>query len=336
MNIKNFLIDNYTWLIVILIITIITIIGFLADKNSKNKQKKEQNDTENELPPLMPIQNMDAGQLNNQREMQYQQLESIQSQANNNMGIMYSNENKQMPQPNQLQNISNNQELVGTNNVNLTEENQQTVINTTTPIDVTAMNSPQKVEKIAQHVLEEPIYQPLSEQTTNISQETIPNFSNVQNTNQDISQSINNNLSQNNSNVIGASGVTLQPIQQQIIDKPIVENTPNYNGTTSMPKSTENHNINYGMNLAQPMSNFNQNNATIPRPIPEPKPINAQPIMQNLHSNGQTISQSNYNGMTQQRPAAEPMNQQPTMQNQTITPQPISFVFGPQNNNQKM
>ena len=39
MNIKDFLIDNYIWIIVIILITIITIIGFLADRKKEIMKK---------------------------------------------------------------------------------------------------------------------------------------------------------------------------------------------------------------------------------------------------------------------------------------------------------
>ena len=39
MNIKEFLIDNYIWIIVVIVLLIITIIGFLADKK-KGKDPK--------------------------------------------------------------------------------------------------------------------------------------------------------------------------------------------------------------------------------------------------------------------------------------------------------
>ena len=40
MNIKNFLIDNYIYIIIVIVLIIITIIGFLADKK-KSSEKKE-------------------------------------------------------------------------------------------------------------------------------------------------------------------------------------------------------------------------------------------------------------------------------------------------------
>lgn len=39
MNIKDFLIDNYIWILVVILLSIITIIGFLADKKKGKKEK---------------------------------------------------------------------------------------------------------------------------------------------------------------------------------------------------------------------------------------------------------------------------------------------------------
>ena len=41
MNIKDFLIDNYIWIIVVIVLIIITIIGFLADKKKEKGTKEE-------------------------------------------------------------------------------------------------------------------------------------------------------------------------------------------------------------------------------------------------------------------------------------------------------
>lgn len=40
MNIKEFLLDNYIWIIVVILLSIITVIGFLADKKKTPKKKK--------------------------------------------------------------------------------------------------------------------------------------------------------------------------------------------------------------------------------------------------------------------------------------------------------
>lgn len=56
MNIKEFLLDNYIWIIVVILLTIITVIGFLADKK-KNKKEKASN-TNN-----VPNQGMNPGNI---------------------------------------------------------------------------------------------------------------------------------------------------------------------------------------------------------------------------------------------------------------------------------
>ena len=43
MNIKEFLLDNYIWILVVILLSIITIIGFLADKKKGPKKSKQNN-----------------------------------------------------------------------------------------------------------------------------------------------------------------------------------------------------------------------------------------------------------------------------------------------------
>ena len=43
MNIKEFLLDNYIWILVVILLSIITVIGFLADKNRGGKTGKQKN-----------------------------------------------------------------------------------------------------------------------------------------------------------------------------------------------------------------------------------------------------------------------------------------------------
>ena len=49
MNIKDFLIENYIWILVVILLCIITVIGFLADKK-KTKKEKIKKEIENETP----------------------------------------------------------------------------------------------------------------------------------------------------------------------------------------------------------------------------------------------------------------------------------------------
>lgn len=307
MNIKDFLIDNYIWIIAILSITIITIIGFLADKNSKNKPKKEKNNAPNEAPIQGTIQNVNNQPMNNMTgAVQYQPpVEPIQSPINNNMGMVYNNnDNNQMAQLNQNLNTPNNQVISGVNNMNIMGENQSMINNTTIPTDVNMINNPQPVETLIPNIQEAPVYQPLSEQKPNIPAQPAYNFS-------------------NNVNTMPMGGT---PVVQPTIQETTIEPTPSYNQPINPSMLPENNT--YGMN-ATPMSNYNQNIATIPTPvstIQTPQPVNPQHIMPNSYNNVQSIPQPN----------VEPMSQQAPAQNQTTTPQPLNFVFGPQNNNPNM
>ena len=328
MNIKDFLIDNYIWIIVILLITIITIIGFLADKNNKNKQKKEQDNKTNVVPGTIPMQNINAGQINNQGVMQYQQAQQVipvQNQMNNNTGIVYNNENNQLQQMNQPQNIPNNQELMNVNTMNVMADNQPITSNTTIPTDVNLMNNIYPVENQSQNVQGELRYQPLSEQTPNVPPQPIPNIFNMTNNNPEMQTPNNSGLNQNSPNII-PTVVAPQPMPQQVVEQPMMEQTLNYNPQPSMPMSMENNN-NYGSNMNQTMSNFNQNDTT----ITNQSSAMPQPIIQNSYNNGQP----NYGGMMPQ-PGTEPTVQSQISQAQTTIPQPINFVFGAQNNNQNM
>ena len=46
MNIKDFLLDNYIWIVVVIILCIITVIGFLADKTRTKKEKQNSNNNQ--------------------------------------------------------------------------------------------------------------------------------------------------------------------------------------------------------------------------------------------------------------------------------------------------
>ena len=117
MNIKDFLLDNYIYIIIVIVLIIITIIGFLADK--KKSGAKNTAPTENTNPGYNP--NV-GGQINyqpgtmpspgmNQMAPGNMQLNNVASMPaapvepmNNNMGVMPQPVNNQpnmvgMPQP---------------------------------------------------------------------------------------------------------------------------------------------------------------------------------------------------------------------------------------------
>lgn len=312
MNIKDFLIDNYIWIIVIILITIITIIGFLADKKKGGKKNKD-----------VPVSNtnVNSGQpVNNMGPIQYQPpVDQMQNQVNNNMGMNFNNNlNNTVADPmNQMNNMQSNQNLSNVNNMNSMQPEQQIV--STVPTGINQMNNPQPVENVTPIAPQEPMYQPLSEQPV-IQPQPVPNFSNMQN-NQSMPQGTDNGLNPNMLNALPTSQV-MQPepevvmptqgIQQPIQNQNMVQ-TPNYNIPTPMQQPVDNNNFGN-------MPNFNQNNTTIPQPVsqvPTPQPVNPQPIMQDSFNVGQMPQ-------TMNQPA------------QPATNQPINFVYGPQNNNQNM
>lgn len=96
MNIKEFLIANYIWILVIILLAIVTIIGFLAEKNKSDKKEKKK---ENESPQqvnMQPEQIMNnqpnnqvtyQGQVPNQHEQmtRVNQMVTPDMQQNNQM-----------------------------------------------------------------------------------------------------------------------------------------------------------------------------------------------------------------------------------------------------------
>ena len=93
MNIKQFLLDNYIWILVVLLLLIITIIGFLADK--KRGSKKKQDAESNQTGP-MPLNNdVPQAPINYQPTPEQQQM------------VNPTNANAQMP-INQNMNLGNN------------------------------------------------------------------------------------------------------------------------------------------------------------------------------------------------------------------------------------
>ncbi|MBQ2872374.1 MAG: hypothetical protein IJE89_00020 [Bacilli bacterium] len=305
MNIKDFLIDNYIWIIVILLITIITIIGFLADKKKGDKNKDTSQPANS---------NMNAGAMNNPQPMQYQQINGLENTiANNNQQQNYVN-----PMPPVQNNIAPN---IG--NVTV-----QPVVTEPTPVPVNVvptnnmsqMNNPMPVENVIPQVEQESMYQPLSEQKPMIAPQSTPSFGEAVN---NIQQPVNQNTPQN----IVPTPINMIPGQINnslpMAPEPMINQMPNYNVSNNIPQMV-NDNV-------QMVSSMNQN-VTIPQPmnpttIPTPQPVQPQPIITESYNNQQTMSQPNYN---------QPMPQSHIENTVNQSSQPINFVYGPQNNNQNM
>ena len=302
MTIKEFLIENYIWLIVIILITIITVIGFLADKSKGNTEPKEKtNKKKNKESSPPPVQN----------------------QENSSTNLIYNNNDMQNNQVNQsMQNIQNNQEIANGNNI----ENQTESINNN------IMNN-QQMSDMPMPKQEE--IKPLSEQKPNIPPQPVPNYSNMSN-NRQMMNPINNNFNGNMQNYNQNNGTIPSQVMPthasvQVNSQPMMANpmnngmNQNYNNQMK-PQQPVNNNFNGNM------QNYNQNNATIPSPvmpIPAPMPVNPQPIMYNAYNQTQSV------GAPLQNQPLPNMNSQ--QQSNNPTPQnPVNFVFGPQNNNQNM
>ena len=323
MNIKDFLIENYIWILVIILITIVTIIGFLADKK-KNGKKNEKQPVQTPNNNIQPANNVAPIQYNNQ------QLVPNPMNNNANLDMTANNFNNQMTQLNQVNNMQN---LNNGNNINTNMTPVEPISTTPVSINTNMINNPSPVENIVPNVNPEPMYQPLSEQKPIFSPRPIPNYDNTQNNNQEMINPIENSLSSNNLNVIPPMGQfnfnqtnqTPEPTQPE----PTVNPIPNFNNIqSSMPTPTNNNSMN--------IPNYGQNNQTIPEPInviPTPQPVTPQSIMSNVYNNGPVIQPNNYN---QQMPQQTINQQQAPAQPNIAANQPINFVYGPQSNNQNM
>ena len=97
MNIVDFLIANYHWILAIILLTIITIIGFLADKKKNDKKKEDKTPKKKTAKNDMTIK---------QQSMQYQP--EIQNQTETQQPMMPNNINNINSGP-MNQNLNTNQ-----------------------------------------------------------------------------------------------------------------------------------------------------------------------------------------------------------------------------------
>lgn len=299
MNIKEFLIDNYIWIIVIILITIITIIGFLADKKKSSKKNEE-------VPMQNPNNNVNNQPVNNLGQMQYNEQLTNQMNNNMNLGTNINNLNNQIQQP------FNNNVQVPQNLGNFNNQNQM-VPEQSMQMNFTTNNNPIPVENLEPTKKVEPIYQPLSEQKPIIAPHPVLTFSTQQN-----NQSMNILSTENNQNIAPQvpSFTYGQATQQSYMQENQIKEQGNYQIQEPQQQTISNGNF-----VNTP--NFNQSNITIPEPINSTIPV-PQPIRP------QTIAQNNYG----QEYHAQQMNQpiQQNLQQQA----PIGFVYGTQQNNQNM
>lgn len=334
MGIKEFLIQNYIWIIVIIVITIITIIGFLADKKKGGKKKET---------PVTVTPNLNNQPINNQGQVQYQapiQTESNQinnnlnnNAINNNWGVN-NNMNTTINPINQMNsnNISNIVQPIGS----IPQPVVQSMSNTIEPT-----NTPQPVENIMGNVEQEIMYQPLTEQKQTIPSQPMPHMGFVPNqVGQELNQinSIPTNVIptpiENTPNFVGVTPQGIQPqpgMQAPLMQEQTQPELPLYNNVQSPIQIIENNN--QGV-----IPNFIQNNTTIPQPLnpmPTPQPVMSEPIMSSPMMqegyNQPQMMQPNLGQSMQQQTPNIPIGQ-PVGSTSTAQTQPVNFVYGPQNN----
>lgn len=261
MNFKDFLVDNYLWIILIIVLSIVTVIGCLADKK---KAKKERPDTMGGN-----IQNPGIGNNN----MAYQPQQNINNpisfgQTNGVVGNNMQYNPSVAPLPSNPVNSENNM-ITPTNNI--VSPMPTTPVPEPISMPQPAQNSinemnynvPGPVESINAMINNqpEPLYQPLSEQK--------PSFNPVE-----------PNINMMNNQM---ASVVSEPVINPVPIQPIVE-PMNIQPTSVVPNQTD------GMNIAQgPMATStpspipaspmpNQGGNTIPNPITPPQPVAPQPI----------------------------------------------------------
>lgn len=344
MNIKDFLIDNYIWILVVILITIVTIIGFIVDKKKSGSKK------ENPQVPMPNNQNIGNQQTINQGPIQYQNgtmtpqmntnMMDTSNEMNNNFNNIIPNNINNNFNPNFNQNNNFNNKFnnnIGMNQSNFTnpmEENQtinmESSFNNMQPMgtipqpvnqmpnNFEMMNNMQSIENESKKE-EVPSYQPLSEQKPKFTPKEVPNFASIPN---EINQP--NMMKQPEFSTSNIISTPIQPMngqpQFEQIAQPMTMQTNN-----NMMSNSQNNN--FGIN-----PNFMPNNNMIPQPVnmvTTPQPVKPQSIM---NSNG--YNQPNM--MSQPQSNYQQSNQNMGQPQQTANQLPVNFVFGPQNNNQNM
>ena len=292
MNIKDFLLDNYIYILIVIGLIIITIIGFLADKKGKNKSGNGELLPNNNINSNSNIANQQMQQQS--QPMNYQPMgNDMSNQANNNML-----QNNVSPINNSINQVSNfgvnpvvtnsfdvnnnqvtapnfNQSQISDNNLNVLPSSMQGTIvsvntNMPTGINEPIVNSviPQSVEPI-NNVPVEPMYQPLSEQKPVLAP-VDPNV-NIQNFNQN---TLNNSVNPVNESVVPNVIYTATNAIPNSMDVP-----------SSIPSYNMGGNVNNSMMAAPIPTPVNPVSPVTPiPPVPTP-PTNPTPVT-NIPSTG--------------------------------------------------
>lgn len=320
MNIKEFLLDNYIWILVVILLSIITVIGFLADKNRGGKTGKQKKQLAGNQPPQnvgpmnyqinqtqtppQPVNYQNPSIMNNQNIMAQDMVPNQIPTNPINYGPM---PNQPIPEPNPTPLTLNNINTMPNNN-QFNNNNPLNQNNLTNP----NINNPMPVEPINQFssVNSEPMYQPLSEQTQTF-QPLESQTMNSGNINGEINQPMPNPTQ---INVIpNPNQAFVQPVNNVNPVPPVATPIPNNNQLNqTLPVANQ---MNYGESFNQP----SQNSFVEPNPYQMNNSINNNPT---------TIPSPEQNTIPNPITPPTPVN-----------PQPINFVYGPQqqsNNNQNM
>ena len=156
MNLKDFLIDNYVYIVIVIILIIVTIIGFLADKkkNGGSKKKDDNGQVDSTLQVNNDAASMNYQPVNNQlpnNNLNYVPNQGINQNGNNNGLSMDSNFGAgSVPTP-----MSNGVNAMA-NNMNMASPQPAPFGNASAPMPVEPINN------VVSNP--EPMYQPLSEQ----------------------------------------------------------------------------------------------------------------------------------------------------------------------------
>lgn len=312
MNIKDFLIDNYIWILVVILLLIVTVIGFLADKKKTSKQNNSGDVPQPATPNPNPMNGTATPEQNNYNPgMNMAQSQTPGMPANlgqplnttvtpNNQTASFSVE---QPQPMTQMPIQENTVPTPVNNTGMVNNMQNTMSGVNmVPTEV--------VNTSVNNVVPEPMYQPMSQV-------------------------------QMNDAVVGQSQPNIQPSNQFVTEpQPLTQNPmPEQNfvqqpNMSNMIVNQQNQVMDGGNQFTVPTPVQN----VAPIPTPAQQPVNPMPVPNPvaMPTPNPTPMQ---NQMVQQAPVMQsPQTQMGTIaEPQAVNPQPISFVFGPQdNNNQNM
>lgn len=297
MNIKDFLIDNYIWILVVILLLIVTVIGFLADKKKNSKQNNN-----GDVPTPNPGNQI--GSVGANEQINY----------NANVATM----------PNQIQTPGMPANLGQPLNTTVTPNNQVATFSMESP----AVNSMpiQENQNLNSGMVN-------NMNGMNVIPTEVPNMmvNNVvpEPMNQSILTQPSQTIQNGNVGVVQQVGNLTMPEQQPVLQNLTPEQNAYQQTSVGMNQPISNMTQPVGVTPVQNVSPIpspvtpNVNPAPIPNPVMQ-QPVNPLPVQGNVPENSQVVQPQ----VGQPSAAPEP---------QAINSQPISFVFGPQNNsNQNM